>query len=60
MLMLIPEKKSLLLAQKALNYRNIDKVMAAFEEINVSPVTIAKRHDVKHLKCFYTYLNDKK
>lgn len=60
LLMLIPEKKSLLLAQKALNYRNIDKVMAAFEEISVSPVTITKRHDVKHLKCFYTYLNDKK
>jgi hypothetical protein len=27
---LIPDKKSLLLAQKALNYRRIDKVMNAF------------------------------
>ena len=60
LLMLIPEKKSLLLAQKALNYRNIEKIMAAFEEINVSPITISKRHDVKHLKCFYTYLFNEK
>lgn len=60
LLMLIPEKKSLLMAQKTLNYRNIDKVMAAYEEINVSPVTITKRHDVKHLKCFNTYLSNKK
>ena len=60
LLMLIPEKKSLLLAQKAMNYRRIDDVMKAFEEINLSPVTISKRHDVKHLKCLYCYLTDDK
>lgn len=60
LLMLIPEKKSLLLAQKAMNYRRIDNVMKAFEEINISPITISKRHDVKHLECLYTYLSDDK
>lgn len=60
LLMLIPERKSLLLAQKALNYRRIDDVMEAFARINVSPITISKRHDVKHLKCLYSYLFDEK
>ena len=55
LLMLIPEKKSLLLAQKMMNYRRIDKVMEAFEEINLSPVTISKRHEVKHLKNLYEF-----
>ncbi len=55
---LVPEKKSLLLAQKSLNYRRIDDVMEAFAKINVSPITISKRHDVKHLKCLYAYLDD--
>ena len=55
---LIPEKKSLLLAQKALSYRRIDDVMETFAKINVSPITISKRHDVKHLKCLYSYLDD--
>ena len=55
---LVPEKKSLLLAQKALNYRRIDNVMESFAKINVSPITISKRHDVKHLKCLYSYLDD--
>jgi hypothetical protein len=53
---LIPEKKSLLLAQKTLSYRRIDNVMETFATINVSPITISKRHDVKHLKCLYSYL----
>ena len=53
---LIPEKKSLYLAQKATNCRNIEKVMEAFAKINVSPVTISKRHDVQHLKNLYSYL----
>ena len=39
---LVPKKKSLLLAQKALNYRRIDKVMKAFFDIEVAPVTICK------------------
>lgn len=40
---LIPEKKSLLLAQKALDCRHIDEVMEEFKRINVSPITISKR-----------------
>lgn len=53
---LISEKKSLHLAQKAMNCRNIEEVMAAFAKINLSPVTISKRHNVKYLKCLYAYL----
>lgn len=53
---LIPKKKSLYLAQKEMNDRNIDKIMAMFAEINVSPVTISKRHDIKFLKNLYSYL----
>ena len=53
---LIPEKKSLLLAQKALNYRRIDKVMKAFFDIEVAPITISKRHDIKKLDNIYNYL----
>jgi len=30
-----------------------------FAEINLSPVTISKRHDIKHLKSLYFYLADK-
>lgn len=55
---LIPEKKSLYLAQKAMECRNIEKVMKAFAKINVSPVTISKRQDLKHLKNIYEYLVD--
>ncbi len=53
---LIPEKKSLYLAQKAMEYRNMEKVMDAFAKINVSPVTISKRHDIKYLKNLYAYI----
>ena len=53
---LVPEKKSLLLAQKALNYRRIDKVMKAFFDIEVAPVTISKRHDIQKLDNLYNYL----
>ena len=53
---LIPDKKSLLLAQKALNYRRIDKVMKAFFDIEVAPITISKRHDIKKLDNLYNYL----
>jgi len=55
---LIPEKKSLYLAQKAMNCRNMDKVMEAFAKINVSPVTISKRQDVRQMKNIYEYLLD--
>ena len=53
---LIPEKKSLYLAQKAMNYRNMEKVMKSFAKINLSPVTISKRQDVKYLENMYEYL----
>lgn len=53
---LIPEKKSLYLAQKTMDCRNMEKVMEAFAKINLSPVTISKRQDVKHLENLYSYL----
>lgn len=53
---LIPEKKSLYLAQKAMNCRNTEKVMKEFAKINVSPVTISKRQEVKYLKNIYEYI----
>ena len=56
LLALIPEKKSLHLAQKAMNCRNTDDIMIAFAKIHLSPVTISKRHEVKHLVNLYEYL----
>lgn len=53
---LMPEKKSLLLAQKALNCRRIDDVMDMFGAIGLSPITISKRSDVKYLKSLYDFL----
>ena len=53
---LIHKKKSLHLAQKELNDRNIDRIMDEFGRQNVSPVTLSKRHDVKHLKSLYTFI----
>ena len=55
LLTLIPEKKSLHLAQKAMNCRDVEQVMDTFAKIHLSPVTIAKRHDVKHLDNIYSY-----
>lgn len=52
---LIPEKKSLYLAQKSMDCRNIEKIMEAFVKINVSPVTISKRQDVTQLENIYEY-----
>ncbi len=56
LLTLIPEKRSLLLAQKALNFRRLDEVMQSFAEIDLSPVTLSRRHEVKHLENLYTHL----
>ena len=53
---LIHKKKSLYLAQKTLNDRNFDRIMDEFSKYNVSPVTLSKRHDVKHLKSLYTFI----
>ena len=58
LVVLIPEKKSVYLAQKKMNCRHMKKVMEAFAKINLSPVTISKRQDVKCLKnvydCFFS------
>ena len=59
LLVLIPEKKSLLLAQKALKCRRIEEIMDQFATINLSPVTISKRQDVKHLESLYRFLDNK-
>lgn len=56
LLVLIPEKKSLYLAQKAMEYRNMEKVVESFAKINVSPITISKRHNIKYLKNLYAYI----
>ena len=56
LLELIPKKKSLYLAQKEMKDRNIDKTMKMFAELNISPVTISKRHNIRHLKSLYSYL----
>lgn len=53
---LMPEKKSLYLAQKSMECRNIEKVMDAFARINLSPVTISKRKDIRYLENIYEYL----
>jgi hypothetical protein len=54
LLELIPKKKSLHLAIKELNDRKIEQIMKAFTAINLSPVTISKRQDAKHLKNLWT------
>lgn len=56
MVALIPEKKSLYLAQKAMECRNIERMMDTFAKIKLSPVTISKRQDTKYLKNMYEYL----
>ena len=53
---LMPEKKSLYLAQKSMECRNIEKVMDAFARINLSPVTISKRKDIRYLENIYEYI----
>lgn len=50
---LIPEKKSLYLAQKSMNCRNMEKVMEAFARIHLSPVTIVKRQNIGYLTELY-------
>jgi len=54
---LIPKKKSLLLAQKAMNYREPNRLLIAFAEIGLSPVTISKRDNTTHLPNIYSYLD---
>lgn len=57
LLELIPKKKSLYLAIKELNNRNIDRILAEFYKHNLSPVTISKRHNASHLKSLYTFFD---
>ena len=52
---LIPEKKSLWLAQREMGCRDMDTVMKEFAKINLSPVTISKRSGLKQLVCLYDY-----
>ena len=56
LLSLIPTKKSLLLAQKALGARDIDDIMVEFQDINLSPVCISRRQDVDCLENIYNFL----
>jgi len=56
LLTLIPEKKSVHLAQKAMNCRNMEDIMGAFAKINLSPVTISKRDSSNRFECLYSYL----
>lgn len=56
LLVLIPEKKSLHLAQKAAGFRDVEKVMEVFVKINLSPVTLSKRHKVNYLQNIYSYM----
>ena len=56
LLELVPKKKSLYLAQKALGYRDIDRIMTAFVALNVSPVPIPKSMKVKYLDSLYRFL----
>lgn len=53
---LIPEKKSLLLAQKAMSYREPNKLLLAFAGMGVSPVTISKRANINYLPSLYSYM----
>jgi len=56
LLELIPKKKSLYLAIKEMNDRNIDRALTEFCKHNISPVTISKRHNIKHLKSLYAFI----
>jgi hypothetical protein len=53
---LIHKKKSLHLAQQEMKDRHIYEIMAEFQEINVSPVTISKRQEINYLENIYKYL----
>ena len=55
LLELIPQKKSLYLAKKVMNDRNIERIMDEFERIQLCPVTISKRQEIKNLKGLHTF-----
>ena len=56
LLKLVPEKKSLYLAIKEVNIRDIKKVMEGLAILNVSPVTISKREKIHFLNNLYDFL----
>lgn len=60
LLRLIPEKKSLYLAFRALNIKDKSKVLLWFSELQVSPLTIGKREKVNYLPSLYRCLEDTK
>lgn len=57
LLALIPEKKSLHLAQRAMSYRHPDELLVEFARINLSPINISVRQDTKYLKNLYEYFD---
>ena len=50
-----PEPYTVYLAQKAMKCRDVEKVMDMFAKINVSPVTISKRHKIKYTQTLDDY-----
>lgn len=56
LVVLIPEKRSLLLAQQEINHRRMEDAMKAFAQIGLSPITISKRQDSKHLPNIYDFI----
>ena len=56
LLTMIPEKKSLHLAQKSMAYRHPERLLVEFAKIGLSPVTLSKRQNVKKLKNLYAYM----
>lgn len=57
LLNLIPEKKSLYLAQKELNTKNIDEIRNCFISLNLSPITISKDKKISYLPNLYKYFD---
>lgn len=58
LLRLISEKKSLYLAVKELNIRNIGEIIKCFEKLELSPITISKHKKISSLPNLYDYIND--
>ena len=58
LLELVPQKRSLLLAFKSLKTRNLPDIRAAFEDINVSILSLPKRNNNNKLDSLYSFLTD--
>lgn len=57
LLSLIPEKKSLHMAQRVMSYRHPDELLVEFAKINLSPINISVRQETKYLKNLYDYFD---